>query len=183
MKRLRYDQYTKKGKALLVSLIIVIASILISYVIVNLDVVRTNTNYEGQTWNGTILNGTNRVAFGGEQNSTTDLIVIFTVQGTNGSLLVMDAENYQKAVHNESFSYSDALSQRNISNGNVTSNLPAGHYWIDAYVGDTVPATLTVLFISPQYQVSYPLLWLGVAISAVGFGCGIYYYVTRGRLG
>ncbi|MGD1060847.1 MAG: hypothetical protein ABR879_05260, partial [Methanomassiliicoccales archaeon] len=93
-----------RRKSLFISIIIVTASLLVSYVVVNLDVVKTNTNHGGETWSGTIDNGTNRFAFGGDHNWTTDTLVTFSVQGNNGSLLIMDAENYQESVHNESFS-------------------------------------------------------------------------------
>jgi len=170
-----------RRKSLFISIIIVTASLLVSYVVVNLDVVKTNTNHGGETWSGTIDNGTNRFAFGGDHNWTTDTLVTFSVQGNNGSLLIMDAENYQESVHNESFSFSEALSQRNISNGNVTFTLPAGYYWINTYVGNSVPITFTVLLVSPQYEYSYPLLWLGVIISLVGTGGAVCYYVIGMR--
>lgn len=172
-----------RRKSLFISIIIVMASLLVSYTVVNLDVVKTNTEHGGQTWSETVDNGTNHFASGGETNWTADTLVTFTVQGNNGSLLVMDAENYQKSLQNESFSFSEALSQRNISNGNVTFTLPAGNYWINDYVGNSVPVTFTVLFVFPQYEFSYPLLWLGVIITTVGTVGAMYYYFKKRRIG
>jgi hypothetical protein len=168
----------KKGKAILISLLVILASAFISYAEVNLDIV-SNTQRSTNTWSTNIENGTARIVASGDRNTTTGEDVMFTVQGTSGSLLIMDSENYQRLMHNQSYGYNEDLSKRNITNTSVSFHLPAGYYYVFLNVGDVVPIRLTVTFTAIATENSYPLLWLGILIVLIGSVGSVYIYMRR----